>query len=185
DGTAARAAAAGASAVLRMSPRAGKGAALRVGFAAALAEGAEMVATLDADGQHDPADLPRLLAAGCSAPDGLIVGDRLGPGSGDRVPGLRRGAIRTADAVLRWLARTAIRDSQCGFRVYPAPLLQALPLRPVGGVAGGRPGRCRAPPAGGTGGSRCPCARSIRGVGPAASGRWPTGRGSAGIWRAR
>jgi glycosyltransferase involved in cell wall biosynthesis len=128
DETVVRAAAAGASAVLRMSTRAGKGAALRLGFAAALAEGAELVATLDADGQHDPADLPRLLAAGRSAPDGLIMGDRLAPGSGDRIPGLRLGAIRAADVVLRWLARTAIRDSQCGFRLYPATLLRALPL---------------------------------------------------------
>ena len=134
DETAARAAAAGAHGVLRVSPRAGKGAALRAGFAAALAEGAELVATLDADGQHDPADLPRLLAAGRAAPDGLIMGDRLAPGSGDRIPGLRLGAIRAADVVLRWLARTAIRDSQCGFRVYPATLLRALPLSREGFV---------------------------------------------------
>jgi glycosyltransferase involved in cell wall biosynthesis len=128
DETVARAAAAGASAVLRTWPRAGKGAALRAGFAAALADGAELVATLDADGQHDPADLPRLLAAGRAAPDGLILGDRLAPGSGDRIPGLRLGAIRAADVILRWLARTAVRDTQCGFRVYPATLLRALPL---------------------------------------------------------
>src|SRR6478735_8449503 len=62
DDTSARAEAAGAT-VLRQVPNAGKGAALRAGFRYALAKGAEAVVTLDADGQHDPAEIPRFLAA--------------------------------------------------------------------------------------------------------------------------
>ena len=54
--------AAGAT-VIEQRPNQGKGAALRAGFRRALAEGAEAVLTLDADGQHDPAEIPEFLAA--------------------------------------------------------------------------------------------------------------------------
>src|SRR3989442_812413 len=62
DGTAVAARAAGA-AVLHVPRRRGKGAALRAGVAAARARAAEHVITLDGDRQHDPQDIPRLLAA--------------------------------------------------------------------------------------------------------------------------
>ncbi len=62
DDTAAQAEAAGAT-VLRQTPNAGKGAALRAGFRHALERGAPAVVTLDADGQHDPDEIPRFLAA--------------------------------------------------------------------------------------------------------------------------
>ena len=67
DGSADAAAAAGA-AVLRLACRRGKGGALRAGFAEALSRGAERVLTLDGDGQHDPDDIPRLLAASAALP---------------------------------------------------------------------------------------------------------------------
>ena len=62
DDTATQAETAGAV-VLRQIPNAGKGAALRTGFRYALAQGAAAVVTLDADGQHDPAEIPLFLAA--------------------------------------------------------------------------------------------------------------------------
>src|SRR4051794_33508154 len=61
DATAAAAEAAGAE-VIRQSPNQGKGAALRTGFRRALERGADAVVTLDGDGQHDPGEIPRLLA---------------------------------------------------------------------------------------------------------------------------
>lgn len=134
DRSGARAVAAGAACVIRLASRAGKGAALRAGFTEALRRGAEAVATLDGDGQHDPADLPRLRRAACRLPPALVVGDRLGGGAGDRIPRTRRMAIGVADRLLRWLTRSAIRDTQCGFRVYPAALLRAVVLREEGFV---------------------------------------------------
>src|SRR5687768_7074860 len=62
DGTADVSETAGAT-VLRRRPNEGKGAALRAGFQHALEKGAEAVVTLDADGQHDPAEIPAFLAA--------------------------------------------------------------------------------------------------------------------------
>lgn len=132
DGSAERARAAGAL-VVTHGRRRGKGAALRAGFAAALAMGARAVVTVDGDGQHDGADLPRLLAAAAASPEALVLGDRLA-GRGDPVPLLRRLAIGVADRVLGWLTGTRLRDSQCGLRVYPARFLRAVPLREEGFV---------------------------------------------------
>lgn len=134
DGSGAKAAAVGAACVLRNPRRAGKGAALRWGFAEALRRDATAVATLDGDGQHDPRDLPRLLAAAREAPQALVVGDRLARPDGDRIPATRLGAIRVADWCLRRLTRAGIRDTQCGLRVYPAAFLRAVSLREEGFV---------------------------------------------------
>ena len=77
DDTADVAAAAGAT-VLPQRPNQGKGAALRMGFRRALAEGYDAVVTLDADGQHDPDEIPRFLAAFAGGDDG---------GPGESAPG--------------------------------------------------------------------------------------------------
>jgi glycosyltransferase involved in cell wall biosynthesis len=134
DDGAARAAAAGAAQVIREPRRAGKGTALRTGFAAALRMGATAVATLDGDGQHEPADLPRLVAAAHRAPRALVIGNRIDGRGGDPIPRLRLGAIRISDRALTWLTRTVLRDTQCGFRIYPAALLEAVTLREGGFV---------------------------------------------------
>jgi glycosyltransferase involved in cell wall biosynthesis len=75
DDTADVAAAAGAT-VLRQIPNAGKGAALRAGFRQALADGAAAVVTLDADGQHDPDEIPAFLAAFAASRPELVIGQR-------------------------------------------------------------------------------------------------------------
>jgi glycosyltransferase involved in cell wall biosynthesis len=129
DEGATRALAAGAARVIRRARREGKGAALKAGFAEALRMGAAAVATLDGDGQHDPSDLPRLAAASRRAPRALILGDRLTAAWPAQGPRARLAAVRLADRAVRWITGTRIRDSQCGFRIYPAPLLQAVPLR--------------------------------------------------------
>ena len=77
DDTADAARGAGAT-VIGQRPNQGKGAALRAGFRRALDEGADAVVTLDADGQHDPAEIPAFLAA-CARvepPPELVVGRR-------------------------------------------------------------------------------------------------------------
>jgi glycosyltransferase involved in cell wall biosynthesis len=141
DNSGAAAAAAGAD-VLRLPRQRGKGAALRRGFGAALARGAERVVTLDGDGQHDPAEIPRLLEAAAEHPKALVIGGRLGVGPvedpaepGYRViPLARLNAMRVAGFFIDWLTGHALRDTQSGFRVYPLALLAAAPPRRGGFV---------------------------------------------------
>jgi glycosyltransferase involved in cell wall biosynthesis len=105
----------------------GKAASLWRGMAIALADGVEAVVTLDADGQHRPDDIPRLLDAHREQPAALVVGARLHEGT--NIPTQRYFANRFANFWIAWAAGQYIKDSQSGFRVYPAAVLRALPQR--------------------------------------------------------
>ena len=104
--------------VLRHPRRLGKGAALRTGFAEALARGARGVLTIDGDGQHDPADLPRLLDAAARHPRCIIIGARLR--HREAAPPHRRMANAFGDWGVAWAAGFRIADTQSGQRYYPA-----------------------------------------------------------------
>ncbi len=120
DGTGAIAAEAGAR-LISAGRNEGKGAALRRGMRAALAEGARFVATLDGDGQHRPEDLPRLLAL--ARDDRIVIGSRR---RAQGQPAARRRANRVADFWISWAAGHPVADSQSGFRIYPAAALADL-----------------------------------------------------------
>ena len=117
DDTGARACAAGAT-VLRHATRQGKGAAIATAVEAARTRGASRIVTLDADGQHDPADLPALLDAAHAAPAAVIVGTR----GDDALPPARALAGRVAGFWVNWITGESIADTQSGFRVYPMEL---------------------------------------------------------------
>jgi glycosyltransferase involved in cell wall biosynthesis len=125
DDTAAIAQAAGAT-VVRQSPNQGKGAALRAGFAVALADGVEAVVTLDGDGQHDPAEIPSFLGAYARRTiDGheteLIVGRR----DFRRMPMSRRVANGLGTVVLSAALGQWIADNQSGYRLVGRRLMAA------------------------------------------------------------
>jgi glycosyltransferase involved in cell wall biosynthesis len=105
----------------------GKGAALRTGFAAALAAGADWVFTLDADGQHDPGEMRGFLAAAGRGRFQVLVGSRMADTRD--MPWLRRFANRATSFVVSLLAGQRIADSQSGYRLIAAPVLSALDLR--------------------------------------------------------
>jgi len=116
--------------LIRNDTNLGKAASLARGFAAALAQSMDAVITLDADGQHRPADIPRLIEAAGKYPGDIIIAARLE--GRDSMPRLRRFGNWQADFWIAWAAGYPIRDTQCGYRLYPAALLQRL------GVRGGR-----------------------------------------------
>lgn len=114
DDTARHAARAGAD-VISLPAHAGYAGALRVGYRTALEGGATSVLQLDADGQHRPGDLPRLLGALRGAD--VVLGSRfLGPSPGYTIPPLRRGGM----AACRWMASAvgglSVSDPTSGFR---------------------------------------------------------------------
>lgn len=121
DQTAAVAAAAGAE-VLLQAPNQGKGAALRAGFRRSFAEGHDAVLALDADGQHDPSEIPAFLAVRASTGADLIVGRR----DFRSMPPLRRLANTLGTAALSWAVGRRIPDNQSGYRLIGHRLMEAL-----------------------------------------------------------
>lgn len=100
--------------VLTLPFNVGVGGAMRVAFRYALAEDIDAVVQLDADGQHDPADIPALLAGLDSA--SVVIGSRFA-GHGDyRVRGPRAWAMRMLARVLSRVAGTPLSDTTSGFR---------------------------------------------------------------------
>jgi len=122
DATAAVALRSGAR-VLRHPFNLGYGAALQTGYKYALERGARVVAQMDADGQHDPAELAELLGAVERGDADLVVGSRfLGRGS------YRMGALRTLgrrlfQGVAR-LAGLAVSDPTSGFQALNRRVLE-------------------------------------------------------------
>lgn len=126
DDTAAQAAAAGAT-VRSLRRNSGKGAALRAGIDLALELGVQSVALLDGDGQHDPDDLPVLLAAWDLGLCDLLVGTRLQDAR--RIPRARFWTNYIGTRILTWMTGYELEDSQSGYRILSAELLRKLRLR--------------------------------------------------------
>jgi len=121
DGTGVVAGRAGAE-VLRQTPNQGKGAALRTGFRHLLDRGVDAALTLDADGQHDPSEIPMFLAAWEHARADLIVGRR----DFRRMPVVRRLSNVLGGAVLSWAVGRDVPDNQSGFRLVGRRLMEAV-----------------------------------------------------------
>jgi glycosyltransferase involved in cell wall biosynthesis len=124
DTTAAEAKRAGAE-VLRLPANGGKGSALRAGLDAVLAGDASHVAFVDADGQHDPDDLPRLLDA-ARAGDDFVIGSRIN--GKDAIPAVRFRTNEIGSRILTRMTGHEVEDGQSGYRVVAAPLLRRLSL---------------------------------------------------------
>jgi glycosyltransferase involved in cell wall biosynthesis len=120
--------------VVRHPRRMGKGRAIRTGFESARARGADLVVTLDGDGQHDAADLPALLDAAARHRWSLVIGSRLGDATGLGLVAGRRNAVRIANFFVNWATGLALEDTQSGFRVYPRAVVDAVHTRRGGFV---------------------------------------------------
>jgi glycosyltransferase involved in cell wall biosynthesis len=129
DGTAEIAREAGAEVASHPVNR-GKGAALKTGFAYALDHGFDAVVTLDADGQHLPAEIPKFFAAHEECGADLIIGGRAHL-FGQMLP-RRRFANRFSARCIAFASKTNVTDSQSGYRLYSAQLLRAIRLRTDG-----------------------------------------------------
>lgn len=110
--------------LLRLPVNQGKGAAMAAGLCRAARQGYSHALQIDADGQHDGADIPTFLARSRARPEAVICGCPLYDAS---VP-IGRLIGRYATHVWVWVHTLSfdIRDSMCGFRVYPLPAVAAL-----------------------------------------------------------
>ena len=121
DETAGKAESAGAV-VLRQVPNQGKGAALRAGFRWALERQKAAVVTLDADGQHDPAEIPSFLKAHAATKSDLIIGER----DFSHMPFVRRLSNAIGRRVFSWAMGRPVPDNQSGYRLVSRRLMEAL-----------------------------------------------------------
>ena len=110
--------------LLRLPENAGKGAAVMAGMRAARRAGFSHALQVDADGQHDLADVPRFLERGFANPEAVVCGKAL---YDHTVPRSRRyGRYLTHFWVWVETLSLAIGDSMCGFRLYPLAASCAL-----------------------------------------------------------
>lgn len=104
----------------------GLGAAIGTGFEMAKRMGAEIVITLDADGQHDPAQIPKLLEAINHGAD-VVIGSRMLSRAG--MPWERVFANTLGNLVTFFLFGAWVSDSQSGFRAFNAYALRNIEIR--------------------------------------------------------
>ena len=117
--------------VLHRAGKGGLGAAYRVGFAWALARDYDVIGEMDADGSHQPEQLPALLAAIEAGAD-LALGSRYVPGgSVVNWPVHRLGLSRGGNLYVRTLLGIAVRDATSGFRLYRREALAKIDLDSV------------------------------------------------------
>jgi len=112
--------------VIRLDRNRGKGFALRQGIARGLAGGAEALLLLDADGQHDPEDLPAFLEAWRTRRPDLVIGVRLEDAAA--IPGARYWTNYIGSRILSRMTGRELLDSQSGYRLLSAPLLRRMRL---------------------------------------------------------
>jgi glycosyltransferase involved in cell wall biosynthesis len=107
----------------------GVGAALETGFKAALKQGADIVVSLDADGQHDPAEIPKLVRSILEREADVVVGSRV-LSSTETMPFIKKVGNKVLSILTSILCGCPIKDSQCGYRAYSRVALEKLTCLP-------------------------------------------------------
>lgn len=121
DGTLAALRDSGAT-VIDQQPNQGKGTALKRGYRAAMERSVAAVIQLDADGQHDPAEIPGFLRKFRETQADLIIGER----QFDQMPFVRRMSNTIGRAAFSWAMGRRINDNQSGYRLLSRRLMEAV-----------------------------------------------------------
>ena len=116
--------------LIRLDQNQGKGAAVCAGFRRAVAAGYSHALQVDADGQHDLADIPKFIAAAERNPSAVITAARVADG----ISAARHYGRKLTDGLVHLQTLSLqIKDSMCGYRLYPlAATLQLLEKQSVG-----------------------------------------------------
>jgi glycosyltransferase involved in cell wall biosynthesis len=104
----------------------GKGAALKTLLQEALEFHPDVIVTLDGDGQHDPSDVPLLVAPVLEGTADVVIGCRFN--GGNRIPFYRRVGNSLLSLMTNWSAGTRVRDTQSGFRAYSSKVIPTISI---------------------------------------------------------
>ncbi|NOQ34174.1 MAG: glycosyltransferase [Methanosarcinales archaeon] len=110
----------------------GKGAALKTGFDIESKNGADIIVTLDSDGQHNPDEIPHLIAPILAGEADMVNGSRYINGNGKNTPAYRRIGQRILDCVTNVNTGQSITDTQSGFRAFAAHTLPVFRFKSNG-----------------------------------------------------
>jgi len=113
--------------VIRHGRNLGYGAALRSLFSEASRNEADFIVTLDADGQHDPSEIPRLLEVLSGDGVDMVIGSRFVDGGGSDAPAWREQGIKIITGMVS-NGENSVTDAQSGFRAYTRKALQSIPI---------------------------------------------------------
>lgn len=115
--------------VIRHQKNKGYGAALKSLFRMAIQDNADVIVTLDSDGQHDPDDIPKLLDPVLNEGIDLVIGSRyLNREDNKKIPVIRNLGIKAITKFARIASYDDINDAQSGFRAYSKHALSNLQL---------------------------------------------------------
>jgi hypothetical protein len=113
---------------VRRDLRRGSGAAVRLGYKTALSGGARIIVTIDADGQHDPREMERIVGPLISGEAEMVQGSRA-LGTFEIESTTRALGVRIFARLLTTLGRTKITDPSTGYRAMTAETVRKLDLR--------------------------------------------------------
>ena len=112
--------------VIRHEKNLGKGVALRDLLRRAREFNPDIVVVLDADGQHDPEEIPRLVEPLKKGMADMVIGSRYVGGAVLEAPLYRRIGLKIINFLNRRLIKSTIKDTQSGFRAFTVKALEAL-----------------------------------------------------------
>lgn len=104
----------------------GKGAALKTLLREASEFDPDVIVTLDGDGQHDPSDVPVLVAPVLDGTADVVIGCRFN--GGNRIPFYREVGNSLLSLMTNWRAGTKVRDTQSGFRAYSSKVIPSISI---------------------------------------------------------
>ncbi|AKB23632.1 dolichyl-phosphate beta-D-mannosyltransferase [Methanosarcina sp. MTP4] len=110
----------------------GKGGALKTGFKAASELGADVIVTMDSDGQHNPSDIPDLAAPILANAAEMVIGSRYLSGHATDTPAYRRVGQTVLDKATTMNSGVEVTDSQSGFRAFAASTVNIFRFRADG-----------------------------------------------------
>ena len=116
--------------VIHVSKNKGKGNTLRMAFRYAVKNDFDAVITLDADLQHDPAEIPNFIDYYTKHRSKIVIGNRMK--AKNAIPRIRYGPNKVGTILFSWLIKQTVEDSQCGFRLYDRQVMENINILNVG-----------------------------------------------------